>query len=112
MNTGLGFFKSLIIRLVENKKLRNRIFLAAVILFVLQLYFVQELIAAELLFALAFVALFLLGSLFYALGAIGERSFDLTEVGIRVLANSARRGYAAVEEISRKSLRHPKLPLA
>lgn len=108
MNTGLGSFKSLIGKVVANRKVRTAAVVAAGILFVLQLYFVQELIAAELLFGMAFVALFLLGGLFYTLGAIGERSFDLTEAGVRVLAVSARRGYAALEEISRKPFRHPR----
>jgi hypothetical protein len=108
MNTGLGNLKSRINSLVANRKVRNALVATAVILFVLQLYFVQELIAAELLFGMAFIALFLLGGLFYTLGAIGERSFDLTEAGVRVLAVSARRGYAALEEISRKPFRHPR----
>lgn len=76
--------------------------------FVLQLYFVRELLVAELLFGMAFIALFLLGGLFYVIGAVTERSFDWTEVGVRVLAHSARRGYAALEEISRKPFRHPR----
>lgn len=108
MNRGLESLKPLMNKVLRNSRLRTAIIVAVVVLFVLQLYFVQELIAAELLFGMAFVALFLLGSLFYMLGAIGERSFDLTEAGVRVLAISARRGYAALEEISRKPFRHPR----
>jgi hypothetical protein len=108
MNRGFGNLKALMNKVARNAKLRSAVIAAAAILFVLQVYFVQELLAAELLFGMVFVALFLLGGLFYMLGAIGERSFDLTEAGVRVLAVSARRGYAALEELSRKPFRHPR----
>src|SRR5580704_89179 len=77
------------------------------ILFFLQLYFVRELLAAEILFALAFGVLLTIGGTAYLLGALGERGLDLTEAGIRVLARSARRGYSVVDELSRKPFRHP-----
>lgn len=108
MNTGLEKLKSLTNRVLQNKKLRNRIILAAVVLVVLQMYFVQELIAAELLFAIAFVVLSLLAGLFYVLGTIGERSFDATEIVVRAVAISARRGYVALEEVGKKQFRHPR----
>jgi hypothetical protein len=82
------------------------LFLAVV--FTLQMYFVRELLAAELLFGLGFAVLLSLGGIFYLVGAIGERGLDLTEAGVRVIADSARRGYASLEEISRKSFRHPR----
>ncbi|MGH9735319.1 MAG: hypothetical protein ACRD8A_12110 [Candidatus Acidiferrales bacterium] len=108
MNTGFGSLKQLIGKATASPRLSKSIIAASVIFVVLQLYFVQELIAAELLFAIAFVALFLLGLLFYTLGTIGERSFNLAEVGVRAFAVVARRGYAAMEEISRKPFRHPR----
>jgi hypothetical protein len=92
-------------RMVANPKVRTRTISILVILFVLQLYFVRELVAAEILFGMGFVSLLLLGGLFYVLGAIGERGFDLTEAGVRVLAVSARRGYSTLEEMSRKAMR-------
>ena len=104
----LSTVKTALHRLVVNPKLRVATILAIAILFVLQLYFVQELLAAELLFGMAFAVFFLLGGLFYVLGLIGERSFDWTEAGVRVLAVSARRGYAALEDLSRRPFRHPR----
>jgi hypothetical protein len=68
---------------------------------ILQAYFVRELLAAELLFGLAFSVLFVLGGLAYLLGTIGERGLDWTETGIRVVASSARRGYGAIEDLGR-----------
>jgi hypothetical protein len=75
---------------------------------ILQLYFVRELIAAELLFGLGFAVLLLLAGIFYVVGAIGERGLDLTEVGIRAIAHSARRGYSKFQEINKKPFRHPR----
>jgi hypothetical protein len=69
---------------------------------------VRELLAAELLFGVAFGALLIIGGTAYLLGAIGERGLDVTEAGIRVLARSARRGYSMVDELSRKQFRHPR----
>lgn len=108
MNRGLGSLKSLINKALANPKLPKTVITLSVIFVVLQLYFVRELLAAELLFALAFVVLFLLGLFFYTLGAIGERGFNLAEVGVRAFAIFARRRYAAMEEISRKPFRHPR----
>ncbi len=108
MKKALRDLKPVMTKLLANSKFRSITLVVVAVLFILQLYFVQELLAAELLFGMAFAALFLLGALFYLLGAIGERGFDWTEAGVRVLAVSARRGYAVVEEISRKQFRHPR----
>ena len=80
----------------------------AVIAVLLQAYFVRELLAAELLFVVGFAVLFVLGGIAYLLGALGERGLDLAEAGVRVAGSSARRGYSAIEDISRKSFRHPR----
>jgi len=76
--------------------------------FALQLYFVRELIAAELLFVLGFAALLLVGAVVYFVGAVGMRGLDLADSGIHVLADSARRGFETIEELSRKPFRHPR----
>jgi hypothetical protein len=89
-------------------RLRNTALSVLVVAFVLQVYFVRELLAAELLFGAIFAVLFVLCGAIYLLGAITEQGFDWTEVGVHVLTNSARRGYAALEEISRKPFRHPR----
>jgi hypothetical protein len=95
-------------RVVEKAKVRKgaTAFVSAV--FCLQLYFVRELLAAELLFVAGFGALLTIGAIVYLVGALGERGLDYAEVGVRVIAESARRGYAGLEEISRKSLRRPR----
>jgi hypothetical protein len=93
---------------VAKAKVRKGTVSILAVFFVLQLYFVRELLAAELLFALGFGVLFILGSTAYLLGAAGERGWYLAEAGIRVIARSARRGYIGLEELSRKSFRHPR----
>jgi hypothetical protein len=108
MKTGLQSLKTVIHKLAASPRIRYGALTILAILFVFQLYFVRELLAAELLFAAGFAVIFLLGGLFYLIGAIGERGFDWTEVGVRVIASTARRGYATLEEIGRKPFRHPR----
>ena len=100
--------KASVAGVIAKAKLRKGMLAALGIFFVLQLYFVRELLAAELLFGIVFSILLIIGGTAYLLGAIGERGLDLTESGIRVLARSARRGYNMVDELSRKQFRHPR----
>ncbi|MGA8367645.1 MAG: hypothetical protein ACLQMT_07675 [Candidatus Acidiferrales bacterium] len=88
-------------------KVRNRALTILAVFLILQIYFVRELLAAELLFGLAFAVLLAFGALFYVVGAIGERGLDWTEAGVRAIAPYARRGYVALEDLSRKSFRNP-----
>jgi len=91
----------------QNKKVRGRVGWGLAIFLVLQLYFVRELLAAELLFGLLFAFLISLAVLFYAVGTIGVNGLDWAEAGARVVASSARRTYSTFEEISKKPFRHP-----
>jgi hypothetical protein len=91
----------------QNAKFRQPLVAAVVVFVVLQLYFVRELIAAELLFGLIFAILFVLGVLFYIIGAIGERGIGWAEPGLHFFADAGRRGYALVEDLSKKLIRHP-----
>src|ERR1700690_1229443 len=92
----------------KETKVRKRVALFLFVFLVLQLYFVRELIAAEVLFGLGFLVLFTLGGIFYFVGAIGERSFNLLETGVRAGTPLARRAYTKVEELSKKPFRHPR----
>jgi len=93
---------------VKQQKLTRALWWALGIVFVFQLYFVRELLAAELLFGAAFAVLFITGFVIYMLGRAGERGFIWAESRIRALAQSSRRGLSALEEISRKTFRHPR----
>jgi hypothetical protein len=108
MKNVFGEVKEIVAAVVKTAKLRKGMVSVLAILFVLQLYFVRELLAAELLFGLGFGVLFALGAIIYLAGALGERGLALAEVGIRVISDGARRGYSGLEDFSRKSLRHPR----
>lgn len=86
----------------KRPKIRKAAFILLAVFIVLQIYFVRELLAAELLFGLGFAVLLAVGGIFYLVGMLGERGFDLAEVGVRAIAQTARRGYGTVEELSRK----------
>jgi hypothetical protein len=108
MKKALGEVKAVVAAVVEKAKLRKGMISTLAILFVLQLYFVRELLAAELLFGLAFVVLLAIGAMVYLAGALGERGLAFAEVGIRVISDAARRGYFGLEDLTRKSLRLPR----
>ena len=108
MKAGLEQFGVLIKAAAKQAKLRKRLAIALLVLLVLQLYFVRELIAAEILFGLGFLVLLTLGGIFYLVGAVGEQSFNLLESGIRAATPVARRSYAKLEELSKKPFRHPR----
>jgi hypothetical protein len=110
MNVGLIFerFKALIAAGARQAKLRKGLTLfLAVILFV-QMYFVRELVAAELLFGIGFVVFLALVVTFYAIGFVGEQGFSWMERGYHLVAPIARRGYTRLEEVSKKPFRHPR----
>lgn len=103
-----GQLKSSVSPFTENARFRKGLWFGVAGFFVFQLRFVRELLAAELLFGLGFALLLLLGGIFYLVGAIGERGLDIGEAAVRVIADSARRGYSSLEELSRKPFRHPR----
>ena len=89
-------------------KLQRTIWWVLGIVFVLQVYFVRELLAAELLFLAAFAILFSIAVVVYAIGRAGERGLSWAESYGRIVAHSTKRGWSALEEISRKPFRHPR----
>jgi hypothetical protein len=106
----IGFVKSLKTKLqgaIGNSRIRKIAVPFLGIGLFLQIYFLRELLAAELLFGLAFAVLLSLGAIFYVVGAVGERGLDWADVALRAIGRSARRGYVVIEELSKKSLRHP-----
>jgi hypothetical protein len=108
MNKPFGDFRKFVAAVVEKAKVRKGMISLLTALFVLQLYFVRELVAAELLFGLAFAVLFTIGAIIYLAGALGEQGLAFAEVGIRLISSAARRGYSGLEDFSRKSFRYPR----
>jgi hypothetical protein len=96
--------KELALAAAKQAKLRKGLTLFLAIILVLQLYFVRELIAAELLFGLGFLVFLTLVGIFYAVGFLGERAFGGVEAGYRATAPVAKRAYNSVEEGYRATL--------
>jgi len=107
MKTVLTQLKAVASAQVSKAKVGKGVLSILAAFLVLQLYFVRELLAAELIFGVAFAVVLLLVGIFYFVGSLGERGLELTEAGARVIASSARRGYGTVEEISKRPFRHP-----
>ncbi len=108
MKTLFGQVKAVAQSVVEKAKVRKGLLAGIALFFVLQLYFVRELLVAEVIFAIGFAALLVLGGLAYLVGSLGERGLDFAEIGIRAIGDTARRGFSSLEEISRKPFRHPR----
>jgi len=109
MNTVLAQLQAFARNLIGKAKVRKGLLSIVAAFFILQLYFVRALIAAELIFVMLFVVILALVGVSYVLGTIGERGLEWAEVGVRAIAGSAKRGYLALEEeISKKPFRHPR----
>jgi len=106
MNKVLELFSTQAERIWKVAKVRKGLFAILAATAILQIYFVRELIAAELLIAVAFVVFMTIAGVCYAFGTIGELSIAATETGLRVAAKSTKRGVSALEEFSRDSIRH------
>lgn len=106
MNRPWDQFGAVSVRVFQKKQVRKWLISLLAVLFVLQLYFVREMLAAEVLFGMVFAVLLVLCGIFYVVGAAGERSLDLAEAGIRVAARSARWSFSTIEGISKKQFRH------
>ncbi len=108
MNKNLEMLKASWNTVSEKAKVRKGMLSILAVFFVVQIYFVRELLAAELLFGMGFAVLFAIGMIFYLVGTLGERGLDWAETGVRVVATTARRGYASFEEVTRKTIRDPR----
>jgi hypothetical protein len=86
---------------------RKRIVWAVATVVVLQLYFVRELIAAELLFGALFGVLFVLVSVCYLIGTVWENGLNWADMGARAVVNFTRRSYVTLEGFSKRPFRHP-----
>jgi hypothetical protein len=72
-------------------KVRKGMMTVVAVFFALQLYFVRELVVAELFFGLGFAVLLALGGLAYLVLSVGERGLEFAEAGVRAIGDSARR---------------------
>lgn len=99
-----GGRETAIIHGVKSRKLLGETIAVLALLFLLQFYFVRGLLAAELLFGLAFGVLLVLGVTVYLIGSVAERSLKSAGVGVRVIVGCARPGSSSPEEIGSELL--------
>lgn len=107
MNSLWDRLKAESLALLRQGRVRKWVVSTMAVLLILQLYFVREMLAAEVLFGIGFAVLLVACGVFYLVGTIGEWALELAEAGIRVAARSTRWSIATVEEISRKQFHRP-----
>lgn len=74
-------------------KVRKGMMTVVAVFFALQVYFVRELVVAELFFGLGFAVLLVLGGLVYLVLSAGERGLEFAEAGVRAIGDSASRWF-------------------
>lgn len=88
-------------RVLSEKKTRKWLWIAVGAFVALQIYFVQEMLAALMLFTGVFIVFAIGALLLYLIDRAGQW-------GLGWAGNQARRGMTAAEEISKKHLRRPR----
>ena len=74
----------------------------------LQIYFVQEMLAALALFTGVFIILGIIALILYLIDRAGQWGLGWAGRGARPAVKLARRGLTAVEEVSKKPFRRPR----
>ena len=93
---------------INEKKARKWMWAGLLALAALQIYFVQELLAALLLFALAFVIIAIAALGLWLADMAGQRGFTWIGQHSGPAFQLARRGWTLVEDISKKQLHRPR----
>lgn len=88
------------------KRVPKWIWWVAAALIALHIYFFQQLIAAELIFALMFGGLLLMLIAIYLLSEAGDRGIEWVEANRHELAQRARQQWGRVGAISKKTFHH------
>ena len=88
-------------RILSEKKTRKWLWIVVVAFIALQIYFVQEMLAALMLFTGVFIVFAFGALILYLIDRAGQWGLDWA-------GNQARRGLTAAEEISKKHHRRPR----
>jgi uncharacterized membrane protein YqjE len=94
--------------MVSEQKARKWMWAGLGTLVALQMYFVQEMLAALLLFAGVFVIVAVIALLIYLVDRAGQWSIGWAGERVRPALQLARRGWALAEDISKKPFRRPR----
>ncbi len=90
---------------ISKESAREWLWFAVAVAVALQIYFVRELIAAEILFLALFGVGLVLGFVFYLVDQITERSVAWAESGATALADFARHRAGQLGDLTKKSFR-------
>lgn len=74
----------------------------------LQIYFFQELVAAELLFGIVFGGILVLLLMVYVISEAGDRGLAWVEANRKTFGVAARRRWERVEAVSKKTFHRPR----
>lgn len=91
-------------REVDTKKARKWLWIGLAALAAVQIYFVQELMAALVLFSVFFTVVAAAALLIYLFDQAGQRTMDWAEPQTLRAARLARRAWTRAEEVSKKQL--------
>jgi uncharacterized membrane protein YqjE len=92
----------------SEKKARKWMWAALAAFVALQVYFVQEMVAALILFTGVFVVLALIALIFYLVDQAGQWSIGWAGQQVRPAVQLLRRGWTLAEELSKKPFRRPR----
>jgi len=92
----------------SEKKARRWMWIGLLSFVALQVYFVQEMLAALILFAGIFAILATMALALYLIDRAGQWSLDWAGQHARPALQLARRGWVLMGELSKKPFRHPR----
>ena len=92
----------------SEKKVEKWMWMGVLAFVALQIYFVQEMLAALMLFAGVFAILAIAALGLYLIDGAGQWSLEWAGKHARPALQLARRGWALVEDLSKKLFRHPR----
>jgi cytosine/uracil/thiamine/allantoin permease len=95
-------------QIFSEKKARKWMWVGLVAFVALQIYFVQEMLAALLLFTGVFVIFAIIALALYLVDRAGQWSLGWAEHHARPALQLARRGWAVAEDLSKKPFRRPR----
>ena len=96
------------LREVNTKKARKWLWIGLAALAALQIYFVQELMAALFLFSVGFVIIAVAALVIYLFDRASRRTMEWAEPQTLRAAHAARKALARAEELSKKQLHRPR----
>ena len=93
---------------LRDKKTRKWLWVGLAAYIGLQIYFVQEMLAALILFTVAFLFFAIVAGVLYLVDRAGEWGLDWAGHQAKPAVELARRGLTAVEDVSKKQLHRPR----